>query len=311
MPGLLLISGVFLSVFLLLVGIFVVIGRKTDPALRRIKEFGEDEPEAEGRGSRAGIKKELISRKVGRAVAGLGNLTGTDEEKLSDLKELLIQAGFRSEQSVRIFKGIKILSALILFVVFLFLGILAGRSLAIVLILDFLIGFVGYKLPDIILGFVIRRRQRNIAGGLPDAIDLLVITVEAGLGLNAAILRVGADLKLRCPLLAQELLLVNQDLRTGIARETALRNLSKRNPIEDLRIFVGALVLADRLGTSIADTLRTQASSLRTRVRQKAEEQAAKAGIKMLLPLVLFILPALIIILMGPGVLSVIKALNP
>jgi tight adherence protein C len=103
---------------------------------------------------------------------------------------------------------------------------------------------------------------------------------------------------------------VNQELRTGVAREKALRNLSERNQIEDLRIFVGALILADKLGTSIADTLRSQADSLRTRIRQKAEEQAARSGIKLLFPLVLFILPALIMILMGPGLISVFRTFS-
>ena len=141
-------------------------------------------------------------------------------------------------------------------------------------------------------------------------IYLLVISVEAGLGLNAALLRVGQDMAVRCKPISEEFGRVNQELRTGVSREKALRNLSQRNRVEDLKIFVGALVLTDRLGTSIADTLRVQADSLRTRLRQKAEEQAAKAGIKMLFPLVFFILPALIIILMGPAVISVLRTFN-
>ena len=172
-------------------------------------------------------------------------------------------------------------------------------------------GFVGYRFPDMVLIFKIRKRTEKIARALPDALDLLVISVEAGLGLNAAILRVGSDLAIRCPQLADEFNRVNQELRTGVAREKALRNLSERNQIEDLRIFVGALILADKLGTSIADTLRSQADSLRTRIRQKAEEQAARSGIKLLFPLVLFILPALIMILMGPGLISVFRTFNP
>jgi tight adherence protein C len=118
---------------------------------------------------------------------------------------------------------------------------------------------------------------------------------------------VGAELSVRCKPIAEEFGRVNQDLRTGVSREKALRNLSDRNKVEDLRIFISALILADRLGTSVADTLRAQADSLRTRIRQKAEEQAARAGIKMLFPLVFFILPALIIILMGPAMISLIN----
>jgi len=310
MSNYLLISGIFLAVFALLILVILMIRRATDPGLRRLKELDGDNAKSEGKKSVEG-KKESLRLKVGQAVAGIGKITSQDEEKVSDFKESLLQAGYRFEEEVRVFKGLRIISTIVFFILFLYLGRLSGQSMAIVLILSILIGFVGFKLPEIVLGFIIRKRQGIIAGGLPDAIDLLVITVEAGLGLNAAILRVGADLELRCPPLAQELLLVNQDLRTGIARDKALRNLSDRNQVEDLRIFVGALVLADRLGSSIADTLRAQADSLRTRVRQKAEEQAAKAGIKMLLPLVIFILPALIIILMGPGIISVMKIFNP
>jgi tight adherence protein C len=168
----------------------------------------------------------------------------------------------------------------------------------------------GYVFPDLVLNHRIHKRQEEIARSLADAIDLLVISVEAGLGLNAALLRVGQDMAVRCRSISEEFGRVNQELRTNVSREKALRNLSDRNKVEDLRIFVGALILTDRLGTSIADTLRVQADSLRTRLRQKAEEQAAKAGIKMLFPLVFFILPALIIILMGPAVISVIKTFN-
>jgi len=159
--------------------------------------------------------------------------------------------------------------------------------------------------------FMIKKHQSEIASALPDALDLLVICVEAGLGLNAAIQRVGQDMAIRNPAMANELLRVNQEMRTGVSREKALRNLAERNLVEDLRILVGALVLTDKLGTSIANTLRAQADSLRTRVRQKAEEQAAKAALKLLFPLVFCILPALFIILMGPAFIALLKTFNP
>jgi len=173
--------------------------------------------------------------------------------------------------------------------------------------LALILALVGLSLPNMVLRYITAQRRQEIGESLSDALDLLVICMEAGLGLNAALLRVAQELGMRSPVLSRELLLVTQEMRTGLPREKALRNLSVRNHVENLRILVGALVLADKLGTSLADTLRAQADSLRTRLRQSAEEQAAKAGIKMLFPLVLFIFPALFIVILGPGIISILK----
>jgi tight adherence protein C len=178
----------------------------------------------------------------------------------------------------------------------------------IIVILILPIPFMGYAMPSIILNTKIRRRQLEIGRGLPDALDFLVVCVEAGLGLNAALIRVGQELQLRCKALGEELLLVNQEMRAGLSREQALRNLSQRNPVQDLRILVGSLILADKLGSSVTRTLRAQAESLRTRIRQRTEELAAQSGIKMLFPLVFFILPALFIVIMGPGVILTLSS---
>jgi Flp pilus assembly protein TadB len=153
----------------------------------------------------------------------------------------------------------------------------------------------------------ISKRQKSVESGLVDALDLLIICVEAGLGLNAAILRVGQDLKLRAPTLGDEFIFMNKEMRSGLSRQQALRNLTLRNNVEDLKILVSSIILADRLGTSIADTLRAQAESLRTRISQRAEEHAGKASIKMLFPLVIFIFPALFIVILGPGFLNLLK----
>ena len=313
MSSFLLAGIIFLTLFFLFFALFMLLRRAGDPAVKRIRKLEKTSASAK---QKAGIgepkeKKGELNVKIGKAIAGVGQLTSPGKERLSALRQRLVQAGYAKEENARIFVGLKVLSGMVFFSLFMYLGLLGERSLGVVIVLSLLMAAVGYRVPEIVLNFKIHKRQEQIAGSLPDALDLLVISVEAGLGLNAALLRVGEDLSLRCPPLAQEFIRVNQDLRTGISREEALRDLSGRNPVEDLKIFVGALVLADRLGTSIADTLRAQADSLRTRIRQKAEEQAAKASIRMLLPLVLFILPALIIILMGPGLISVYRTFNP
>ena len=182
---------------------------------------------------------------------------------------------------------------------------IAGRIFSTILIL-----VTAWYLPDTFLVIKIHKRQAEIGSGLADALDLLVICVEAGLGLNSAIMRVGQEMKLRSKAIGEEFMLVTQEIRTGESREQALRNLAYRNRIKDLNILTGALILADRLGTSIADTLRINADSMRTRMRQRAEEQAAKASIKMLLPLLLFIFPALLIVILGPAILSIFKAVS-
>ncbi|NQT25591.1 type II secretion system F family protein [candidate division KSB1 bacterium] len=305
----LLLGIVFLSILTLILLLAAALQKKKDPMLQRIQNFTPDSQKNKtdlNESAPVEVGAQLKSS-VNRILVQLGEQTNRKEKKRSNLRQLLIHAGIRSDEKVNRYFGFKLFAAVACFAISLGFGLLGEQSLAIVIMLSVVMGAVGNQIPELILKQRIRRRQSSIAEGLPDALDLLVICVEAGLGLNAAILRVGQDISDRCEPLSEELLRVNQDLRGGISREESLRSLSERNLVEDLKILVGALILSDRLGTSIADTLRSQADSLRTRIRQKAEEQAAKAGIKMLLPLVLFILPALIIILMGPGVIAVFK----
>jgi len=306
-----LFSSVFAVVFLITFALLVAIRRMKHPAVQRMKELQDDHRSSKkSKGGSLKKHREKTNEKIEKMLSQISRFVRQPPEKLNKIQESLIRAGYYRENSIRIFLGIKIVTAVFFFFLYIYFGFWGNRSTSMVVLLSTVMAFVGYRFPDMILIFKIRTRQEKIARALPDALDLLVISVEAGLGLNAAILRVGGDLTVRCPPLAEEFNRVNQDLRTGVPREKALRNLCIRNPIEDLRIFVGALILADRLGTSIADTLRSQADSLRTRIRQKAEEQAARSGIKLLFPLVLFILPALIMILMGPGLISVFRTFN-
>ena len=303
----------FTVVFVLVLAVLVRFGREHHPAVKRMQEL-QGRAAGSGkktRGEELGRTKERLTAGAAKMLREIGFRIMPNEEKTSKLRKLLVQAGYRREDSVKLFAGIRTFSAVVFFILFAYIGQYGNRPWAVVVFLSFVVAAAGYFIPNTVLNFKIQKRQEQIAKSLADAIDLLVIGVEAGLGLNAALLRVGSDLAVRNRAIAEEFCLVNQDLRTGIPREKALRNLGDRNRLEDLRIFTGALILADRLGTSVADTLRAQADSLRTRIRQKAEEQAARAGIKMLFPLVFFILPALIIILMGPAVISVVRTFNP
>lgn len=299
---------IFCTVFLITLWILNFIKRKNDPAIRRLQNLQSDSEAPTGNVHT--IKVNTRVRTINHLLAKMDKLFQKKGNKKNPFEQALAQAGFYHENSVRVFMALKLGLALAFTLVYGTIMLLSDRPWNQVILFSLVMAMFGYLMPGVVLNFKIKKRQRMIASGLPDALDLLVISVEAGLGLNAALMRVGQDIRLRSAPLSEELLLVNQDMRTGLTREKALRRLAERNKVESLRILVGALVLADRLGTSIADTLRIQADSLRTRVRQRAEEQAAKAGVKMLLPLVLFILPALFIVLMGPGVLAISKSFS-
>jgi tight adherence protein C len=288
--------------------------RRSDPVNKRLRYIANISSTRDLRqdiiAKRVEAKKE---RKPGieRIVSTLSRFSKGNAQYNSKLRLSLMKAGFYHENSLRIFLSLKVLGAITMFLVWLVLGLLWSRGAPYLLPLGLSMPLMGYILPGFVLNAKIRRRQDEIARGLPDALDFMVICVEAGLGLNSALIRVGQELRLRCRALGEELLIVNQEMRTGMTREDALRHLSQRNQVEDLKILVGSLILADRLGTNITDTLRAQADSLRTRVRQRVEEKAAKAGIKLLFPLIFLILPALFIVILGPGIILVMKTLVP
>jgi len=307
---------IFLSIFVMVLVLMWILTRKFSPTVQRLRLLGG--------GQARGITKEIgkrskvrvnIKEKAEKVLENISESVGKSKKQRSNPKlyQKLVMAGYRKENSASVFTTVKSLSAGGLFLItwlLFFLGVFATPENMNPFLLALMAGFAGYILPDIALNSKINKRQDALADGLSDALDMMVICVEAGLGLNAAILRVGRDIIYRSVQLSEELLLVTQEMRTGLTREEALRNLSNRNRVEDLKILVSSLVLSDRLGTSLALTLRAQSDSLRVRVRQRAEEKAAKIGVKMLIPLVLFILPALFVVLMGPAVITVIRTLS-
>jgi len=307
--GLIFLSATFFTLFVL-----GVVTRRSSPLSKRLREASGNS-EKPDRGEDPGTNTDVASQGEKTRLSGilkaLSRLSRREDPDSSDLKLTLMRGGYYHENSVRIFLSLKIVIALSLALIFIVLwyiwGASAPHTILAVLFLPF--PFIGYIIPKLVLNSRIRRRQEDIARGLPDALDFLVVCVEAGLGLNAALIRVGKEFGLRCKALGEELLLVNQEMRAGVSREEALRNFGKRSPIEDVRILVGSLIMADKLGTGITNTLRSQADSLRTRVRQRAEETAAQAGIKMVFPLVFLILPALFIVIMGPGIILTLKTM--
>jgi tight adherence protein C len=154
-------------------------------------------------------------------------------------------------------------------------------------------------------------RKREIFESFPDALDLIIVCVEAGLGLDAALARVGEEMHMRSPILGEELHLINLELRAGSSRERALRNLALRTGVEDIDTLVAMLVQSDRFGTSVADSLRVHADGLRTKRRLRAEEAAAKIAVKLLFPLIFLIFPSMLLVLLGPAFISINRILLP
>jgi len=235
-----------------------------------------------------------------------GAIAPQSRSEMGKLQQKLVTAGYRSHEAVAVFFGIRLGCALASFAL-LVTPIVGKPNLPIALI-----GCAfGYLLPSMALGRLAKRRQHRIRLGLPDALDLLVVSVEAGLGLDQAIQRVGAELDFAHPDLSDELRLINLELRAGKGRVDALRNLAERTGMDDIVSLVAMLVQTDKFGTSVAQSLRVHSDTVRTKRRQRAEEAAAKTGVKMVFPLVFCIFPAIWVVTIGPAVIKFIQVLVP
>lgn len=228
-------------------------------------------------------------------------------QKASRTQLLLMRAGYRSPEATLAMRGFKILFPV---------GIMAAVFMSGFYRLNpFLIPVValalGYLVPDILLTWRVHARQHHLRRALPDALDLLVICVEAGLGLDQALMKVSQDMRITHHELSEELQLVNLEMRIGKSRIEALRELARRTGLDDIKSLVAMLIQTERFGTSIAQSLRVFSDDMRTKRRQRAEEMSAKTSVKMVPPLVFFIFPALMVIILGPAVLTVMRQFLP
>jgi tight adherence protein C len=231
----------------------------------------------------------------------------------SAIRIAFINAGWRQPSAPTIFFGIKTLLALSFPLIALTLsgeGLLASGVSRILFVL-ISASAVGYYLPNLFLRYKIAHRQRDLFESFPDALDLLIICVESGLGLDQAIAKVATEIEIKSKVLAQELQLVLMELRSGFSRETALRHLALRTGLEEIDLLVAMMVQADRFGTSMGDSLRVHADNLRTKRRQRAEEAAAKIAVKLLMPLIFMIFPTLMLVLVGPAMIQIYRVLLP
>lgn len=231
----------------------------------------------------------------------------------SQLRVRFMNAGWRNASAAPLYFAAKTALAVALPMI----GLLAAAGQSglqdrnIMFALLAVLGAIGYYLPNVVLARKVAQRQRTVFEEFPDVIDLLTVCVEAGLGLDAALMRVADELELRCPVLADELQLMLLELRSGFSKEKALSNLSLRTGVDDVDKFASMLIQADRFGTSLGESLRVLSDMLRTKRRMRAEEQAAKIALKLLFPLIFTIFPSLLLVLLGPAFIQIYRVLLP
>jgi tight adherence protein C len=252
------------------------------------------------------VSEQGFGRTVVDALKKVGAAAPKPASEMGKLQQKLVTAGYRGAEALPVFLGIRLACAITVFLV-----VMSPISTKPNLLMALAFCALGYLLPAMALGRMAKRRQHRIRLGLPDALDLLVVSVEAGLGLDQAIQRVSDELRFAHPDLADELRLINLELRAGKARSDALRNLAERTQLDDLSSLVAMLVQTDKFGTSVAQSLRVHSDTMRTKRRQRAEEAAAKTGVKMVFPLVFCIFPAIFVVTIGPAAIRFVQVLVP
>ena len=245
------------------------------------------------------------------ALAKLGDLVPASPADISGVQKRLYKAGFRTPGALKVFLGVKVLlTAVLPAAVWLVLRQFAVSGDNQILVLVMAAG-LGYAAPGEFVNYLVKRRTKQIEKALPNALDLLVVCVESGLGLDQAIMQVSRELQAGYKELSSEFAICNLEMRHGKRRAEALRNLGDRTGIDDMKKLVSTLVQADRFGTSIAMTLRTHSEFMRINARQKAEEKAAKIGIKLVFPIFFCILPSLFVVTVGPVIVRIFTQLIP
>jgi tight adherence protein C len=223
-------------------------------------------------------------------------------KEIGRLRRRLATAGYTGSTALIVFSLANLASPVVCgFAALAFFGIAKGWILAIIG------AAIGYLIPGLVLGRMIEKRKAEIRNGLPDALDLFIVCVEAGCGLDQAIVKASDELGLTHAALAYELRLIITEIRAGKPRMEAFKNFAARTKVDDVQTLVAMLVQTDRFGTSVAQALRIHAETSRTKRRQAAEERAAKVGVKLVFPLVLFLFPALYVVILGPAVISFIR----
>lgn len=290
----------------LVLGLFF--NNEENPAEHRLQALNQ----ARRGGKKEEKKSEALAKALELASPALAKpLAPKTEAEMGKLRQTLIEAGFRNESAPMTFLAIRLVVSLL----FLFVG--SGGSVLLygftstAAIRAFVVGAVGFFLPVFALAFLQSRRKQQIFLGLPDALDLMVVCVEAGLGLDQAMRKVSQEMVKSHRIIADEFGLCNLQLQMGRVRNQVLQDLGSRTGVDDLRALAGILIQADKFGSSIANALRVQSDSMRVRRQQIAEEKAAKTAVKLIFPLVLFIFPGIFVVLVGPAGIQMARDMLP
>ena len=298
---------VFSGIVVLFIGIFFLVRYRVEhrKVVKKIEYEGRKVPgKTEG--------KAPPREHFAKIASVIGNIAKPkDEEDLSRMQKSLFNVGYRSGNAVLIFFGIKIFCTILLPLGFSFIKIFIHRPMPplFIMFIYILLAMVGFYLPSIWLRIKTNRRKEEIKDGFPDMLDLLVVCVEAGMGLDSALVRVGDEMELGNKAISDEFNLLNTQMRLGKARQDALRNLASRVNLDDVKNLVTVLVQTEKFGTSVGTALRTHSDFMRVERRQRAEEKAVKLPIKLLIPLIFCIFPSLFIVILGPAMIQVYRVM--
>ena len=294
-----------------MLGVYWLLYKPQSAATERLRRMGGKEVSVASTQSAAVMPDDRPATEIAQRLAQpLNKLLPPSASEAKKLQKQLMHAGFRSAESPIIFRAIHVACMAGLPLLVAGVCALTARPLDKAVIFIIIAFVAGFFLPRYFLGRMIKKRQRLIRWGLADALDLMVVSVEAGLGLNAAMLKVSSELREVHTPVAVEFELANLEIRVGRERDEALRNLAERTGVDDLHSLVAMLIQTDKFGTSIAKGLRVFSDSLRTKRRQRAEQEAQKAAVKLLFPLACFLFPTLFIAILGPAALNLMDTLG-
>lgn len=301
----------FTAVMLFILGIFFFLGYQKERwrLSKRIKQIGGVIRSEELTDVFYKLKDQVV-----KLVGFLGKLVKPKGEGGgSELRKTLLRAGYRRESASAIFLGLKAFFAIVFLGASVLIRIWVLKTIPSfhLILFSIVLAYIGFYLPNLWLRMKIARREDRILEGFPDALDLMVVCVEAGIGLDAAISRVGEEMKLSNKVLAEEFRLLSLELRAGKQRRDALRNLAMRTGLEDVSSLVSLLIQTDKFGTSVAQALRVHSESMRMKRYQKAEELATKLPVKLVFPLIIFIFPSIFVTVLGPAIIQIFRILLP